>query len=134
MHPVENIGLLNTFTDERGCLTIAESGKEVPFEVRRVYWIYAVPEGMERGKHANKVSYQYLIAVHGDVEICLEDVNGRRNYHLDSPDKGLLVPPFTWNELVRFSSDAVLLVLASHTYQPETYINSYEEFLGYIGR
>lgn len=123
---------LRTHTDKRGSLTLVEGGHEIPFEITRAYWIYDVPAGEERGKHANKISYQYLIAVNGSVDICLEDINGRTLYHLDSKDKGLLVPPATWNELTNFSSDAVLLVLASHSYDTSTYINSYEEFLDYI--
>lgn len=123
---------LKTYSDKRGSLTLAEEGNEIPFSITRAYWIYDVPEGEERGKHANKISYQYLVAVSGSVDICLEDINGRTEYHLDSKDKGLLVPPRTWNELRNFSHDAVLLVLASHTYNPETYINSHDEFLKYI--
>ena len=123
---------LKTHTDKRGSLTLVEEGNEIPFSITRAYWIYNVPEDAERGKHANKISYQYLIAVNGCVDITLEDINGRREYHLDSKEKGLLVPPLTWNELTNFSSDAVLLVLASHSYNPDTYINSHDEFLNYI--
>lgn len=123
---------LKTFTDDRGSLTLLEVGREVPFPVMRAYWIYDVPQWQDRGKHANRESYQYLVAVNGCVDITLEDVDGRRHYHLTSRDKGLLVPPATWNELSKFSADAVLLVLASHPYCPETYINSYEEFLQFI--
>ena len=103
-----------------------------PFEVKRAYWIYGVPEGHERGKHANRITYQYLVAVKGCVTIALEDKDGRRTYVLDAPDKGLLIPPLTWNELLHFSEDAVLLVLSSQPYRPEMYINSYEEFLRII--
>lgn len=123
---------LKTHTDKRGSLTVVEGDHEIPFAITRAYWIYDVPGGEERGKHANKISYQYLIAVNGSVEICLEDSNGCTTYHLDSKDKGLLIPPLTWNELRNFSSDAVLLVLASHSYDPDTYINSHDEFLNYI--
>ena len=73
--------------------------------------------------HANRISYQYLVAVNGSVDITLEDKDGRCTYHLDSKDKGLLVPPLTWNELKNFSRDAVLLVFASHPYDIGTYIN-----------
>ncbi|MBO7301615.1 MAG: FdtA/QdtA family cupin domain-containing protein [Bacteroidaceae bacterium] len=125
---------LKTFTDKRGSLTLVESGYEIPFQITRAYWIQNVPDGEERGMHANKISYQYLVAVNGSVEITLEDIDGRKTYNLDSKDKGLLVPPKTWNELRKFSHDAVLLVLASHTYDETTYINSYEEFLQYIGK
>ena len=125
---------LRTFTDSRGNLTIVEEGVEVPFKIQRVYWIHGVPEGEERGKHSNRVSSEYVIAISGSVEITLEDVNGRRTYHLDSNDKGLLIPPDTWDELRNFSPDAVLLVMASHSYDESTYINSYEKFLESIGK
>lgn len=125
---------LKTFTDSRGSLTIVEEGHEVPFSIQRVYWIHSVPEGEERGKHSNKVSSEYVIAVSGSVEITLEDKNGRHTYRLDAKDKGLLIPPDTWDEIRNFSPDAVLLVLASHSYDETTYINSYDEFLQYIGK
>lgn len=125
---------LKTFTDRRGCLTIAEEGRDVPFKIQRVYWIHSVPEGEERGKHSNTVSSEYVIAVNGSVEITLEDRDGRRTYLLDSRDKGLLIPPDTWDEIRNFSPDAVLLVLASHSYDESTYIDSYDEFLKYIGK
>lgn len=124
--------LLDTFTDERGSLTVIEAEKDIPFVVRRAYWIYDVPVGQERGKHANRMTYQYLVAVKGRVEITLENKEGKRAYVLDRPDKGVLIPPMTWNELLSFSEDAVLLVLSSQPYRPEMYINSYEEFLRII--
>ena len=123
---------LKTFTDPRGKLTLLEVGAQVPFEVSRLYWIYDVPQGEERGKHANRISYQYLIAVNGSVDICLEDSNGRRHIQLSSKSEGVLVPPGTWNELRNFSEDAVLMVLASHSYDPSTYLNTHEEFLAFI--
>ena len=113
---------LKTFTDERGSLTVAETGKDLPFEVKRAYWIYGVPKGHERGKHANRITYQYLVAVRGCVTITLEDKDGRRTYVLDAPDK----------EFLHFYEDAVLFVLSSQPYRPEMYINSYEEFLSMI--
>lgn len=125
---------LKTFTDSRGSLTLVEEGHEVPFSIQRVYWIHGVPEGEERGKHSNKVSSEYVIAVSGSVEITLEDKNGRQTYHLNAKDKGLLIPPDTWDEIRNFSPDAVLLVLASHSYDETAYINSYDEFLQYIGK
>lgn len=124
--------LLDTFTDERGSLTVIEAEKDIPFVIRRAYWIYDVPGGQERGKHANRMTYQYLVAVKGRVEITLENKEGKRAYVLDRPDKGVLIPPMTWNELLSFSEDAVLLVLSSQPYRPEMYINSYEEFLRMI--
>ena len=123
---------LKTHTDKRGSLTIVERGLEIPFDIQRVYWIHNVPQGEERGRHSNTEMYEYVVAVNGSVDITLEDTNGRREYHLDSKEKGLLIPPDTWDELRNFSPDAVLLVMASHNYNPDTYINSYDEFLNYI--
>ena len=125
---------LKTFTDKRGSLTIAEEGIDVPFRIQRVYWIHGVPQGEERGKHSNKVSWEYVVAVNGSVEITLEDINGRQTYLLDSKEKGLLIPPDTWDEIRNFSPDAVLLVMASHSYDESAYIHSYEEFLKHIGK
>jgi dTDP-4-dehydrorhamnose 3,5-epimerase-like enzyme len=125
---------LKTFTDKRGSLTIVEEGIEVPFEIQRVYWIHGVPQGEERGKHSNKVSWEYVVAVNGSVEITLENKDGRQTYLLDSKDKGLIIPPDTWDEIRNFSPDAVLLVLASHKYDESAYIHSYEEFLKHIGK
>ena len=125
---------LKTYTDSRGSLTIVEEGHEVPFKIQRVYWIHGVPQGEERGWHSNKISSEYVIAVNGSVEITLEDKDGRRTYLLDSKEKGLLIPPDTWDEIRNFSPDAVLLVLASHSYDETAYINSYEEFLQHIGK
>ena len=125
---------LKTFTDSRGSLTIAEVGIDVPFNIQRVYWIHSVPPGEERGKHSNKVSWEYVVAVSGRVEITLETRSGRQTYLLDSKDKGLIIPPDTWDEIRNFSPDAVLLVLASHKYDESTYIHSYKEFLKQIGK
>lgn len=125
---------IKTHTDSRGSLTIVEEGIDVPFNIQRVYWIHGVPQGEERGKHSNKVSWEYVVAVSGSVEITLEDINGRNTYLLDSKEKGLLIPPDTWDEIRNFSPDAVLLVLASHAYDESAYIHSYEEFLKHIGK
>ena len=119
---------LITHTDARGSLTIVEAQKDFPFSVDRVYWLHSVPEGAERGYHASRSCYEYLVAMSGSVEIILEDNEGRHNYLLCKKDEGLIVPPYTWIELKNFSADAVLLVLASDGYQPESYINDYEEF------
>lgn len=120
---------INTFSDDRGCLTVAEIMKDIPFEVKRIYWIYNVPEKKKRGFHANRITYQYLVAVKGNIKVGLENKEGKSVYLLDAPNKGLLIPPMTWNELEYLSEDAVLLVLSSEQYCPEMYINSYEEFL-----
>lgn len=125
---------LKTYTDQRGSLTVAEIGQQVPFEVSRVFWIHHVPQGQERGKHANWISYEYLVVMCGSVEVYLEDKEHAETYYLSSLDQGLVVPPGTWTELRNFSEDAVLMVLASGEYRPDTYINSYEQYLELIGK
>lgn len=124
---------LHTFCDDRGALTVVESGglaADVPFDVKRVYWIYNVPQGKQRGSHANTLTTQYLVAVSGRVEIYVEYAGGESAVVvLDEPSEGLLLPPLTWNELRSFSSDAVLLVMSSHHYNAAAYINSHEEFV-----
>ncbi len=119
---------LRTYSDERGTLTVVEGGKDLPFDIARVYWIYGVEQGQQRGGHANVSSQQFLVAVSGSVDVCIENADGKKTYHLDSKSKGLLIPPMTWNVLSGFSDDAVLLVLSSQTYRPETYLNDYYEF------
>lgn len=120
---------INTFSDDRGSLTVTEVMKDIPFEVKRVYWIYNVPENKKRGSHANRITYQYLVAIKGSIRVYLENKEGKSTYLLDAPNKGLLISPMTWNELEYMSEDAVLLVLSSELYYPEMYINSYDEFL-----
>jgi dTDP-4-dehydrorhamnose 3,5-epimerase-like enzyme len=124
-----SIDQLTTHTDHRGSLTIVEELKDFPFAVQRAYWIHGVPQGAVRGHHASTACYEYLIAVSGCVEIVLEDNNGRQTFHLAKKDEGLLVPPYTWIELSQFSADAVLMVLASDSYNVATYINDHSEFL-----
>lgn len=123
---------LKTFTDDRGALTLLEVGQDVPFTVARVFWIHRVPQGQMRGGHAHKQLYQYIAAVSGSLDVCLNDGSGETVYHLDSPAEGLLLPPGVWKILRNFSPDAVALVLASQPYQPEDCIETYEEFLHYI--
>ena len=106
---------LKTFTDKRGSLTLLN-----------------VPEGQERGQHANTELSEYLVAVSGSFDIWTEDETGRKYYHLSSPSEGLLIPPGMWKVMSNFSSDAVVLVLASHPYCLDNYINSYDDFLEYI--
>lgn len=126
------ISSLKTINDGRGSLTVAEVMKDIPFEVKRIYWIYNVPKEMERGKHANRITYQYLVAVKGSITVNIENKEVKESVVLDSPEKALLIPPMTWNELTYSSEDAVLLVLSSELYKPEMYINSYDEFVSLI--
>ena len=118
--------------DPRGNLTVAEQMRNVPFEVKRVYWTYDVPAGERRGGHAHMECVEFIIAVSGSFTVTLDDGKGnRKDFHLNHPWQGLLVPTGIWRTLEDFSSGAVCLVLASELYDEDDYIYEYEDFLKY---
>lgn len=118
--------------DPRGNLTVAEQMKNVPFDVKRVYWTYDVPSGESRGGHAHKECRELIIAVSGSFTVTLDNGKGLlKNYHLNHPWQGLLVNTGIWRTLEDFSSGAVCLVLASELYDEEDYIYEYEDYLKY---
>ena len=107
-----------------------ENGVEIPFDVKRVYYLYDIPEGESRGAHAHKELYQLIIALNGSFDVVLDDGCNKRRFTLSSPDKALLVVPGMWRDLENFSSkQTVCLVLASMIYSEEDYIREYEQFL-----
>lgn len=118
--------------DGRGQLVAVETGKEIPFPIRRVYYIYGVREGIRRGYHAHKKLEQVLICVHGSCKILLDDGKERAVVPLNSPSQGLYVGNAMWREMFDFSPDAVLMVLASELYDEADYIRKYDEFLAYL--
>ena len=119
--------------DPRGNLTVAEQIKNVPFEVKRVYWTYDVPAGERRGGHAHKECLEFSIAVSGSFTVTLDDGKGnRKDFHLNHPWEGLLVPTGIWRTLEDFSSGAVCLVLASELFDEDDYLYEYDEFLEYV--
>jgi UDP-2-acetamido-3-amino-2,3-dideoxy-glucuronate N-acetyltransferase len=116
--------------DLRGSLSFAEVGSELPFDPRRVFYVYAVPSKDIRGQHAHRACHQFLVTVTGSVRCAVDDGRGARNeVLLDRPDLGLHIPPMVWGVQYRYSPDAVLLVLASDTYDPADYVRDYDEFL-----
>lgn len=122
---------ITTIAAERaslGCLSVLQSNADLGFPVRRVYFIYGMDQGAERGGHAHKEMRQCLVMAHGSARISLEGPAGRHEFVLDSPDQGLIVPPEYWREMRDFSKDAVLLALASDDYDPDDYIRDYGEF------
>lgn len=119
--------------DERGQLIAIETLKDIPFEVKRVYYIFDTKEGVRRGFHAHKSLQQILICVHGSCKIHLDNGAEKEEVLLDSPETGLYITSDTWREMYDFSPDAVLLVLASEHYTESDYIRNYDEFLKYIG-
>lgn len=120
---------LSGFDDHRGSLVVAEIGEQLPFTVERFFFISGVPEGEPRGIHAHKQCHQFLVCVAGSVKAMVDDGDTRVVVNLDNPRVGLHMPPLTWGAQYDYSDDAVLLVLASHVYDPEDYIHEYEEFL-----
>lgn len=118
--------------DSRGMLVALEEGKEVPFTVKRVYYMYDTLEGVRRGFHAHKSLKQILICIHGSCKIHLDDGRETVEVLLNKPEEGLLISNDIWREMYDFSSDAVLMVLASDYYKESDYIRNYDAFLEYI--
>lgn len=111
-----------------GALTFLEGERDVPFPIRRVYYIYDVLPGGRRGFHAHKNLEQYLICVSGSCKILLEDASGRQTVALERPREGLYIAPHVWHEMYDFAPGTVLLALASDYYDENDYIRQYEEF------
>ena len=118
--------------DDRGTLIALEEMKNIPFEIRRVYYMYDTKEGVRRGFHAHKKLKQVLICVKGQCKILLDDGKEKEVVLLDRPDKGLLIESHLWREMFDFSEDAVLMVLASELYDEADYIRNYDEFIAYV--
>ena len=118
-------------SDRKGNLSVVENGVTLPFDVKRVYYLYDVPGGESRGSHAHKELSQLIIAASGSFRVTLDDGNVKRSFILNRPYQGLYVKPGIWRDLDDFSSGAVCMVLASEVYQPEDYIRDYNEFLVY---
>lgn len=119
---------LPKISDRRGNLTFIEEKKHVPFEIKRVYYLYDVPSGESRGGHAHKHLQQFIIAVSGSFDVILDDGFERKRFHLNRPYYGLYICPMIWRELNNFSSGSVCLVLASEPYDEDDYIRDYETF------
>ena len=123
---------LPKITDPRGNLTVAEQLKDVPFEIRRVYWVYDVPGGESRGGHAHKRLRQLVIALSGSFHVTLDNGHERETILLNHPWQGLIIETGIWRTLDDFSSGAVCLVLASEIFEEDDYIYDYDEFISYI--
>jgi dTDP-4-dehydrorhamnose 3,5-epimerase-like enzyme len=115
--------------DRRGNLTFIESRQHVPFPIERVYYLYDVPGGSQRGGHAHRALHQVIIAASGSFDVLLKDGQGEKRVTLNRSYFGMYVPPMIWRELDEFSSGAVCLVLASAHYDEEDYIRDYERYL-----
>jgi WxcM-like, C-terminal len=115
--------------DARGNLTFLEGERHVPFEMKRVYYLYDVPGGAERGAHAHKALRQLIISVSGSFDVGLDDGTTHKTFHLNRPYQALYVCPMIWRDLENFSSGSVCLVLASNEYSENDYFRDYEEYL-----
>ena len=114
---------------ENGNLTVVENGREIAFNVQRIYYLYDVPGGEARGGHAHRALHQLIVAASGSFDVVLSDGVNKKTIALNRPYQGLIVGPGIWRELNNFSSGSVCLVLASLRYSEQDYIRSYDTFL-----
>ena len=132
MKELGRIITLHTISDPRGNLTVAEENIELPFDLKRAYWITDVPKDGSRGGHSHKRLKHVLIADHGSFTVSLDNGKEKKKYLLDKPTEGLFIDTEIWRTLDDFSAGAVCLVLASELYEPEDYLYEYDEFLEYV--
>ena len=125
---------LPKIADPRGNLTFVESGNQIPFDIQRVYYLYDVPGGSERGGHAHKGLHQLIIAMSGSFDVLLDDGKKKKRVHLSRSYYGLYVCPMIWRELDNFSSGSVCMVLASNKYDEADYYRDYAEYLNALSK
>lgn len=116
-------------SDRKGNLTVVENGISLPFDVKRVYYIYDIPGGESRGAHAHKELEQLIVAASGSFTVTLDDGKCKRSFFLNHPYQGLYVKPGLWRDLADFSSGAIAMILASEIYQKSDYIRDYQDFI-----
>lgn len=126
-----NVVELTKIHNTAGNITIIQNGKNPPFEVKRVYYLYDIPGGSERGGHAHKELYQLIVAASGSFDVILDDGRNKKVIQLNRPNFGLFVVPGIWREVSNFSSGAICLVLASNKYDQADYIRDYQNFKKY---
>ena len=120
---------LQIIDDPRGKLSVIEGEKQIPFDIKRVYYLYDVPGGADRGGHGHKNLQQFIIAMSGSFDVVLDDGYTKKTFQMNRSYYGLYVCPMMWREVKNFSSGAVCLVLASEKYDENDYYRSYEDFL-----
>lgn len=124
-----NLIYLPKINNRAGNITLVENGLHLPFDVKRVFYLYDIPSGESRGAHAHKECHQFLVAASGSFEVLLDDSKTKRQVHLNQPHIGLHIPPGIWASEMNFSSGSICLVLVSHPYDKDDYLRSYHEFI-----
>jgi dTDP-4-dehydrorhamnose 3,5-epimerase-like enzyme len=119
-------------TDYRGNLSFIEGQNQIPFDIKRVYYLYDVPSGATRGGHAHKELQQVVISLSGSFDVVLDDGHTRRSFFLNRPHYGLYIPPRVWREIENFSANSVALSLVSQVYSESDYVRSYDQFKRWV--
>lgn len=122
---------LSKVHNDAGNITVLENNENIPFDIKRIYYLYDVPMGAERGGHSHYALQQYVIAASGSFTFVLDDGKNRKDFFLNNPNKALHIKPGIWREMKDFSSGSICLVLASNTYCEDDYIREYQDFLNY---
>lgn len=125
---------LQSYGDNRGCISIAEIGKEIPFDVKRIYYLTNLSDSKPRGFHAHRELRQLAICIEGSCRMLLDDGVDKSVVAMDSPTLGVLIEPMVWHEMHDFSDGCVFLVLASDIYNEQDYIRDYSEFIDHKGK
>lgn len=133
MYSVEDCVIvdLSKIHNNSGNITVLENNKNIPFAVKRIYYLYDVPMGSDRGGHGHYELEQFIVAASGSFTFILDDGTNKKEIFLNDPSKALYIRSGIWREIVNFSSGSICLVLASHTYSESDYMRSYEDFLKY---
>lgn len=134
MSPLDNVRILEfpKVCDPRGCLTFIEEERNVPFAIKRVFYIYDVPEGAERGGHAHKTNQELLVCLRGGMDLRLTDGSRELRYRIDDPTRGVIIPSDVWTDMHNFEPGTLLLVLCSEPYNQIGYIHNFDEYRQYI--
>ncbi|MEY3996193.1 MAG: hypothetical protein RL344_536 [Pseudomonadota bacterium] len=123
---------LPKITDPRGNLSVIESGVQIPFDIKRVFYLYDVPTGADRGAHAHKALHQFLICLSGSFDVSIDDGFEKETIHLNRPWQGLHIPPMIWAAEINFDPGSVCLVMASDRYDESDYYRNYDDFLSAV--
>ena len=125
---------LPKITDPRGSLSFAENDRHLPFQIKRVFYLYDVPQGLDRGAHAHRELYQFLLPVSGSFDVEVDDGTSTKTLRLEKPWQGLIVPPMIWATEKNFAENTVCMVLASDVFDEADYIRDYGQYLQLVGK